>query len=80
MLTKEKLADTYSEEEVPKKLLEKQQELKKQYNERSLQKLTTRQLAEILKNEINDKRDELFKQGLSGKEVALQISEYYFGS
>lgn len=77
---KEKLADTYSEEEVPKKLLEKKQELKKQYNEKSLQKLTTKQLAEILKDEINNKRDELFKQGLSRKEVALQISEYYFGS
>ena len=77
---KEKLADTYSEEEVPKKLLEKKQELKIKYNEKSLQKLTTSQLAEILKDEINDKRDKLFKQGLSKKEVALQISEYYFGS
>ena len=77
---KEKLADTYSEEEVPKKLLEKKQELKIKYNEKSLQKLTTSQLAEILKHEINDKRDKLFKQGLSKKEVALQISEYYVGS
>lgn len=46
----------------------------------SARKLSTRQLAEMLRPEIDRYRDALTGRGLSSKEITLSVSEYFFGS
>ena len=46
----------------------------------SARKLSTRQLAEMLRPEIDRYRAALTGRGLSSKEITLAVSEYFFGS
>lgn len=55
-------------------------ELKGETLEYSARKLSTRQLAERLRPEIEEYRKNLAAQGKSNKEIALAVSHHFFGS
>lgn len=45
-----------------------------------VRKLNTRELADLIKDDITTFRQKLLAEGLSKKDVRLAVSEYFFGS
>ena len=47
---------------------------------KSLSRMTTREVAELFQDDINELRDQLKAEGKSSREISKEVSNYYFGS